>query len=333
MVATIKSISSACNAGKYFYWTERNCECASGWQDTKGNQLLQLNQLNREDLENVLEGRISEDGKQIQLGRKEGEAIKHHPGQELILSAPKSVSIMALVAGDKRIVDAHEEAVTNVVDYIERNMVYTRVQEKGNMLSVKTDNMVVAKFTHITARPTKNDEMHIPDPQLHTHCIIGNMTKCEDGTWRSVVFDKLYENKMHIGELYRMELAHGLRELGYELDLVKDKSNHWTFEIKGVGTQNIKEFSRRRIDILEVAKEVVRDDAEGLAYIAKTTRAEKAECSQDKLRQNWESRPISLDELKQIIPNGIERLDIRQISPNLSSKEPNYGTLGGLFAA
>ncbi len=305
MVAVVKLISSASNAGKYFYWTEKDCECARGWQNTKGCQLLQLNQLNREDLEDVLEGRINEDGKQIQLGRMEEGQIVHRPGQELILSAPKSVSIMALVAEDKRILEAHEEAVKDVVDYIERNMVYTRAQKKRNMMFEKTDNMVVAKFTHLTSRPTKNDETHIPDPQLHTHCIIGNMTKCKDGAWRSVVLDKLYDNKMHIGELYRMELAHGLKELGYELNLVKDKSNHWTFEIKGVSEQNIEEFSRRRSDILEAAKEAGREDAEGLAYIAKTTRAEKTECSKDKLHQNWESRAILLDELKQIIPNEI----------------------------
>lgn len=46
--------------------------------------------------------------REIQLGRKEGDEIKHHPGQELILSAPKSVSIMTLVAGDERIHGVHE---------------------------------------------------------------------------------------------------------------------------------------------------------------------------------------------------------------------------------
>ncbi len=324
MVATIKSISSASNAGKYFYWTEKRNECTSGWQNTKGHQLLGLhkldqlnkpNQLNREDLEHILEGKIFDNGKQIQLGRKEGNEIIHHPGQELILSAPKSVSIMALVAKDERILFAHEEAVKNVIDYIERNMVYTRVQEKGNMTFDKTDNLVAAKFTHLTSRPSKSTSRpsteiefsseSIPDPQLHTHCIIGNMTKCKDGTWRSVVFDKLYDNKMHIGELYRMELAHELKHLGYELDLKKDKSNHWTFEIKGVSTQNIEEFSKRRADILEAAKEMGRDDAKGLAYIAKTTRADKVEYHHDILHQNWNERAISLDQLKQIIPQDI----------------------------
>ena len=301
MVATIKSISSASNAGKYFYWTEKDCECARGWQNTKGCQLLQLNQLNREDLEDVLEGRINEDGKQIQLGRREEGQIVHRPGQELILSAPKSVSIMALVAGDERILDAHEEAVKNVVDYIEQNMVYTRVQEKGNMMFEKTDNMVAAKFTHITARIAKNDETHIPDPQLHTHCIVGNMTKCKDGMWRSIVFDKFYDNKMHIGELYRMELAHGLKELGYKLNLVKDKSNHWTFEIKGLSEKDLETFSKRRADILEAAKEMRRDDAEGLAYIAKTTRGNKIECKRNELQQSWEGQVPSLINLQQII--------------------------------
>ena len=317
MVAVVRGVSSAGNAGRYFYWTERDCECARGWQDTRGCRLLGLGELRREGLEGVLEGRIVEAGKEIQLGRKEAGEVVHSPGQELILSAPKSVSIMALVAGDERIHGVHERAVERVVDYVERNMVYTRVQEKGNMVFEKTDNMVAAKFTHLTSRPTKKNEGHIPDPQLHTHCIVANMTKCQDGAWRSLVFDKLYENKMHIGELYRMELAHGLRELGYELAFEKDRSNHWTFEICGVSKENIAEFSKRRSDILEAAKEAGREDAEGLAYIAKTTRANKAKCGHDELQQDWERRAISLGELRCVIPGnvvavGTEKTDMRR---------------------
>lgn len=130
------------------------------------------------------------------------------------------------------------------------------------------------------------------------------MTKCRDGVWRSVVFDKFYDNKMHIDELYRMELAHGLKELGYALELKKDKSNHWTFEIKGVSKENIEEFSQRRNDILEAAKEIGRDDAEGLAYIAKTTRGEKMECNNDILQQNWESHAISLEAVREVVNRG-----------------------------
>ncbi|STK05828.1 conjugal transfer nickase/helicase TraI [Escherichia coli] len=36
---------------------------------------------------------------------------KHRPGYDLTFSAPKSVSMMAMLGGDKRLIDAHNQAV------------------------------------------------------------------------------------------------------------------------------------------------------------------------------------------------------------------------------
>ena len=38
---------------------------------------------------------------------------------------------MALIAEDKRIIEAHENAVEAVIVYIESNMFYSRVQKMG----------------------------------------------------------------------------------------------------------------------------------------------------------------------------------------------------------
>jgi len=66
MVARIRSISSAGNASKYFYFTEKNYECAKGWHENKETKELG-DKLTKESFENALNGNIKEG---VELGRK-----------------------------------------------------------------------------------------------------------------------------------------------------------------------------------------------------------------------------------------------------------------------
>lgn len=289
MVATLSPVSSAKNSGKYFYFTESNYECSKSWHNNRAKEELALKSLNRRSFENILDGKLNKD---TVLGRKTKDGLKHHPGQELILSAPKSVSIMALVAKDERVVEAHERSVSTTLDYIQRHMIYTRVQEKGKQSIEKTDNAPIARFTHMTSRTSKSKEQEekAPDPQLHTHNIIANATFCKDNTWRSIVFDSLYENQLNIGELYRMELAREVEKLGYDTEFTRNRAGLWTFEIKGVSDKDIQEFSQRRKGILEEAEKIGNNSTETLAYIAKITREEKQQYNRDNLENNWIAR-------------------------------------------
>ena len=87
MTARIRSISSAGNAGKYFYFLERNYECDKGWEQNEVTRELGLEKITRENLENVLNGKVK-DG--VYLGRMTGEGLKHHPGQEITFTAAPS---------------------------------------------------------------------------------------------------------------------------------------------------------------------------------------------------------------------------------------------------
>lgn len=288
MVAKIRSISSAGNAGKYFYFLEKNYACAKEWQDNEVTKELGLKKLTRENFENILNGKIKND---VSLGRMTKDGLKHHPGQEIIFSAPKSVSVMAFVARDKRIIEAHEKAVSETLAYMNRHLIYSRVQEAGIQNLEKTNNTIIAKFTHMTSRGVKdasNDKK--PDPQLHTHALIANATKCRDGEFRSIVFDKLYENQLNISELYRIELGRNIKDLGYNLTIGKDSLKRFTFEIEGVKDMAINELSQRRQDILEKAKERGVTDIKTIEYIAKTTREEKISVSQEELFKDWQQR-------------------------------------------
>ena len=53
----------------------------------------------------ILEGRVP-DGPHHGKRDRDGE-IHHRPGRDVAMSAPKSVSLMAMIGGDERTVDAH----------------------------------------------------------------------------------------------------------------------------------------------------------------------------------------------------------------------------------
>ena len=173
----------------------------------------------------VLEGRVP-DGSGRQLGRKgkDGE-IAHRPGRDLTLSAPKSVSIAALVGGDGRVVDAHDRAVTRTLAWFEKNVAETRMKdpETGRVVRTGDQKTVVATFRHDTSRNL--------DPALHTHSVIANMMKGADGKWRSMSNERLYESKMLLGAMYRSELAAGLSRVGYGIEKTHADGR---FEIAGV---------------------------------------------------------------------------------------------------
>ena len=142
---------------------------------------------------------------------KDGEIV-HRPGRDVTLSAPKSVSLMAMVGGDERIVEAHDKAVTATLGWIEKNAVLTRMQDPATGVMVHADGqkMVAATFRHDTSRNL--------DPQLHTHAVIANMVQDDAGKWRTMAIDGLYRNKMAVGAIYRAELAQGLVDLGYQIE-------------------------------------------------------------------------------------------------------------------
>ena len=100
-----------------------------------------------------------------------------------------------------------------------------------------TSNLVIASFQHGTSRAQ--------DPQLHTHNVILNATKGEDGVWRSLEPRAIYQLQKQIGAIYRQELALKVRELGYDIDVGKDSM----FEIRGVSAEAMAAFSTRSAEI------------------------------------------------------------------------------------
>ena len=235
----------------------------------------------------ILEGEIP-GGRR--LGRRDRDGnVQHRPGRDVTLSAPKSVSLMALIGGDARTVAAHDRAVGCTLAWIEANAVETRMQDPatGAMVRAGGQKMVAATFRHDTSRNL--------DPQLHTHCVIANMVQGGDRKWRTMVDDGLYGGKMAIGAIYRAELAQGLSELGYRIEKTHADGR---FEIVGVPRKVIEAFSTRRAEIEAAMK--ARDlgtpgDDPGLAdRAALLTRARKRGMDKDALRDGWARQATEL---------------------------------------
>ena len=230
------------------------------------------------------------DGSGHRLGRKgAGGTLAHRPGRDLTLSAPKSVSLAALIGGDGRIIEAHDCAVKRTLAWVEKNVAETRMKdpETGRMVRAGGQKMVAATFRHETSRNL--------DPQIHTHAVIANMLRGEDGKWRTMANERLYASKMLIGALYRSELARELGGLGYRLEKTHADGR---FEIAGVPRKVIEAFSTRRAEI--EAAMAARDmgkpaENQRLAQrAALMTRAHKRDVDREALRDDWEKQATDL---------------------------------------
>lgn len=225
----------------YYASNDPNHQKFSNWYGEGAKELGLEGSVVAEDFRNVLDGKLS-NGQVI--GVQKGLNIIHDPGRDLTFSAPKSVSIMALVYEDQRLIEAHGQAVKNTLDEIEKNYLKTRFKKNGEITLEVTGKMVAAMFKHELSRDL--------DPQLHTHAIIANLTSDGKGKWRSAFFDEIFDNKKFLGTIYRAELAKLAKELGYEIE---QKGKECLFEIKGVPSNLINLFSSRSKTIRSLADE------------------------------------------------------------------------------
>ena len=236
MVASVSALTSSAQASSYYeaddYYAEGGLS-PSEWHGKGAEELGLSGDVDRDAFRELLDGKIAGG----QLGTVRDGQLEHRPGWDVTLSAPKSVSIMAEVAGDRRLIEAHGQAVKTALAHVEAHMAATRVRHGGNVTREATGNLIVASFQHGTSRAQ--------DPQLHTHNVIMNATQGEDGSWRSLEPRAIYQLQKQIGAIYRQELALKVGELGYEIAPGKESM----FEIKGVSETAMAAFSTRSAEI------------------------------------------------------------------------------------
>ena len=235
-----------------------------------------------------------------------GEKIKtmgHRAGWDATFSAPKSVSLTALVGGDERVRAAHQQSVAVALDELER---YVQARIGGNLPAETTGKWVAAKFEHDSARPVDG----YAAPQLHTHVVFFNLTETEDNEAYPLQPRELYKTQQYATAVYRSELAHRLKELGYDIE----RGESGQPEIKGYSKEYLEASSPRRQQIQEhLAKENQR--GAGAAQIAAhQTREGKLDLSHEEMQQRhremaawFGSQPEHVIEAAKETTQGIER--------------------------
>src|SRR5256714_12812296 len=111
--------------------------------------------------------------------------------------------------------------------------------------------MIAAQFEHTAARP--DHETGYAAPQLHTHVVIMNMTKTEQGEIRSVQPLELYRTQQYATAIYRTQLAEKLQELGYQIEVDRRTGAP---EIKGFSKEYLRESSPRSQEVRKEAAEM-----------------------------------------------------------------------------
>ena len=202
-------------------------------------------------------------------------------GTDATFSAPKSVSLQALVGGDLRLTKAHQKAVDRALEYAE-TLAACRVTAAGRTTTALTNNLLVARFEHDLSRAC--------DPQLHTHCVLVNATRRADGEWRALDNEAIYRQKMLIGALYRAELAREVQRLGYEVRLTHSDGR---FELQRIHDLQVRAFSQRSAAI-EAHLHMAGQDRDGAGawdkkLAAVITREKKTAVDRCVLRQGWEA--------------------------------------------
>lgn len=239
--------------------------------------------------------------------------LDRRAGYDMTFSPCKSFSVASIMLGDVRLSRVLEESAKEVLREAEK-LVQTRIRKHGSVGSRYTNNLIAALFQHSTARPEPG---HMPDPQEHIHAFIMNATfDIEEDVWKAVEPVEIHRLRPYLEAFFHNDLARRVMDLGYDIEA---KGKSW--EIKGIPSEVIKQFSKRdaRIQAEKKAKGI--EDPAEVAGLARTTRSGKApRHSISELRQDWWSQlsPKIATKLRGFGPSPQARA---RLSPEAARKE------------
>ncbi len=198
-------------------------------------------------------------------------------GWDLTFSAPKSVSAVWAVGEQnlqQQIQQAHDHAVQQAMEYLQAEGCIAARRGKGGQ-NLENAKLVAAVFQHGTSREQ--------DPQLHNHVFVMNLAQRQDGTWGAIQSKEFFKRKIEVGTFYRVALAEKLVEMGFTIE--RDKKS---FNIVGVPESLVKQWSKRRVQVLEKMAEHSGTSAKLAEKATLTTRQAKQKIEQGVLQARWQ---------------------------------------------
>ncbi len=265
------------------YYTESH-RVTGEWYGKAAETLELRGAVSEEDFRAILRGTRPGSGEVLvsaAAGRDERRA-----GWDATFNAPKSVSIQALVGEDARLLEAHRRAVERALSELEK---FAQARRHRGQEWVTTGNFVAARFEHIAARPSETGtrDGYGPDPHLHTHVVIANMTLRPDGMWRSLDPVEIYRSQSFATAVYRSELGREVQALGYRIS-VTAADGRW--ELQGYTREQVMAFSRRRQDIEALLNRQNSTGAAAAQIAAHQSRLGKERRNENELRAEWKAR-------------------------------------------
>ena len=293
------------------------------WQGSGAEELGLEGPVSAEGLVRLFDGQHPGTGEQLgRRLRKDGVAA-----WDLTFSADKSVSLL-WAFGDaetrRHVVESFEEATVAALSYLESVASSTRGAARrpvtngdGNPVldedgtprlrvetwPIRTTGYVGAWFTEFTSRAD--------DPQLHTHVVVGNRVKGDDGVWRTLDGRLLYRHKLAAGYLHEAELRSRLTQrLGVRWQrVVKGMA-----DIEGFTRAQIMAFSKRRQQLEAWRQEQGLPDTAAAREVAVlATRSPKTDRRFEELVLGWRQRAAQVG----LTPKRIARVmnHSRQVTP------------------
>ena len=225
------------------------------------------------------------------------------PAKDICFSAPKSVSLLAVLGSEsqrKDAIEAHLSAVKMTLDYIE-SAGFFRVQKKqhGRNYKYQAEGFVVVAVDHLLSR-----EM---EPQLHTHALVANIGILPgENRIRSADFKPVYDHQKHLDRVYKGHLQMFLHLRGHAL-----RPSAAGFEMAQVSDDQIEAFSTARVKLdaalRQQGKSRKKSSAVERQRLNKKIRRKKLEvANEEELQRRWQemARAVELC-LEPVVPGSL----------------------------
>ncbi|MFT0533388.1 MobF family relaxase [Castellaniella hirudinis] len=261
---------------------------AATWQGEGARRLGAVGAIDPARFKAMLQGDF---GHGITAGQSVRKDAKARAALDLTFGAPKSITLQALIGGDDRLIQANDDAVSTALAYVEKHLAMGRRKEGGKSRVEHTGNLIIAKFRHETARPT---EGAAPDPHLHIHALLMNLTQRVDGQWVALSNEQIFQLLRVTDSIYQATLERNVRALGYA---VRHEKNH--IELAHISRQQIEFFSKRSTGITAElsARGTSRDQAphalrQGINLAHRQAKAQ--DMSRTALHQTWKEAAAAI---------------------------------------
>ncbi len=313
------NISSG-RAQEYYYkrdpiFNDSGNQSNSIWRGKGADNLGLSGVVSKESFGRVLSGQNPETAEQLTSKKDTG---KNVAATDIPLSAPKSVSIGAFILEDGALIEAHKDAVLKTADYIEARYSFYRETNNGVTQSIKSDNLCFSLFNHSLSREN--------DPQLHTHLLIQNIVRTENGDFKALDNRQIFYDQRLINAIYQSYLSEHVKELGYNIE---HRANG-TWEIAGIKQDVIDLYSKRSFQIdqketeLREKGEIQNDGLINKVATLESRPDKNINITEHELKHSWQTqlreRGINIEQLQNDLKSYSEK-SIDSESKNLTAED------------